>query len=166
LPSLSIENHLVSLQKNSARSNAVELSGIAYAPDLIQGKLIIMKKILLFVCSFCLGASLYAQKHSLQNLIGRWESEEGGGIEVMDSAHIFMVYGNEKKPISSYQADFSHSPAWFDFSIVDSGQTITMKSLMQFVNRDEVKWQVFDDGTRPVNFTIGKGEIVYLRRKK
>jgi hypothetical protein len=144
----------------------VELSGIAYATGMARANLIIMKKILLFVFSFCLGASLYAQKHSLQNLIGRWESEEGGGIEMMDSAHIFMVYGNEKKPISSYQADFSHSPAWFDFSIVDSGQTITMKSLMLFVNSDEVKWQVFDDGTRPANFTIGKGEMVYLRRKK
>jgi hypothetical protein len=125
-----------------------------------------MKIILLFVCSFWMGTSLNAQKHSLQSLIGRWESEDGGGIEMMDSAHIFMVYGNEKKPISSYKADFSHAPAWFDFSIIDSGQTITMKSLMQFVNNDEVKWQVFDDGTRPANFTIGKGEIVYLRRKK
>ena len=125
-----------------------------------------MKIILVFVCSFWMGTSLYAQKHSLQSLIGRWESEDGGGIEMMDSAHIFMVYGNEKKPISSYRADFSHVPAWFDFSIVDSGQTISMKSLMQFVNSDEVKWQVFDDGTRPANFTIGKGEIVYLRRKK
>ena len=125
-----------------------------------------MKIILVFVCSFWMGTSLYAQKHSLQSLIGRWESEDGGGIEMMDSAHIFMVYGNEKKPISSYKADFSHAPAWFDFSIIDSGQTITMKSLMQFVNNDEVKWQVFDDGTRPANFTIGKGEIVYLRRKK
>jgi hypothetical protein len=125
-----------------------------------------MKIILLFVCSFWMGTSLNAQKHSLQSLIGRWESEDGGGIEMMDSAHIFMVYGNEKKPISSYKADFSHAPAWFDFSIIDSGQTMTMKSLMQFVNNDEVKWQVFDDGTRPANFTIGKGEIVYLRRKK
>ena len=125
-----------------------------------------MKIILLFVCSFWMGTSLNAQKHSLQSLIGRWESEDGGGIEMTDSAHIFMVYGNEKKPISSYKADFSHAPAWFDFSIIDSGQTMTMKSLMQFVNNDEVKWQVFDDGTRPANFTIGKGEIVYLRRKK
>jgi len=97
-------------------------------------KTTIMKKFfLLLLFSFFLGASGNAQKYSMKNLTGRWESEEGGGIEVIDSNKIFIVYGSEKKQIASYQADFSRSPAWFDFVIRDSGQSISFKNLLLFI---------------------------------
>lgn len=125
-----------------------------------------MKKILVVV-AFCIGceAMVQAQTYNIKNLIGRWESAEGGGIEMIDSSRVFIVYGNDKKQISSYQADFSKSPAWFDFVISDSTEKISLKSLLLFVNDEMIQWQLFED-ERPGNFSSQKGEMVYLRRKK
>jgi hypothetical protein len=102
----------------------------------------------------------------MKNLVGKWECAEGGGIEVVDSANVFIIYGDQKKQVSSYKTDFSKSPCWFDFTVKDGGQTLTLKSLMLFVNDDLVQWQVFDDGHRPSNFSSDQGEMVYLRRRK
>jgi hypothetical protein len=114
-----------------------------------------------------LSSGSFAQNHSIKNLIGRWESSDGAALEVVDSSRIFIVYGEERKPILSYQADFSKSPMWFDFVVKDSAQKVsTMKSLLSLENDNTLKWQVFEDGDRPLNFTPDKGDIVILRRKK
>ena len=114
---------------------------------------------------FNLSAS--SQNLSIKNLIGKWQSPDGAGLEVMDSSRIFVVYGKERKPILSYQADFSKSPCWFDFVVKDSAQQVlTMKSLLLLEGDDVLKWEVFEDGERPDDFTTDKGDIVILRRKK
>jgi hypothetical protein len=126
-----------------------------------------MKKIWmgLFVVVISLSAS--AQKLSIKNLVGRWETADGAGLEIIDSSRIFVTYGTERKPILSYKADFSKSPYWFDFVVKDSAQQLsTMKSLLLLDGNDILKWQVFEDGDRPVNFTTNTEEIVILRRKK
>ena len=119
---------------------------------------------LLFLMLLHFGAS--SQKYNFNNLVGYWKSGDGGAIEVIDSSKIFIVYGDEKKKIASYQADFSKDPCWFDFDIKDSSQNLSLKSLLLFVNDDLLQWQVFDDGIRPSNFNSQSGDIVYLRRKK
>ena len=119
---------------------------------------------LLFLLLIQIGVS--AQNYSFKNLVGYWKSGDGGAIEVIDSSKIFIVYGDEKKKIASYQADFSKNPCWFDFDIKDSTQNLSLKSLLLFVNDDLLQWQVFDDGVRPSNFNSEKGDIVYLRRNK
>jgi hypothetical protein len=126
-----------------------------------------MKKLLVtLLIAIGLGPSVQAQTPCIKNLVGKWESPVGAGIEVVDSSHIFIVYGKDKKLVSSYQADFSKSPCWFDFTIKDSSQSFTVQSLLLFVSNDLVQWQVFDDGSRPSTFTSEKGEMVYMRRKK
>jgi hypothetical protein len=126
-----------------------------------------MKKFWISSLVLWLGFAASAQSYSIKNLIGRWESTEGAGLEVIDSSRIFVVYGKERKPILSYKADFSKSPTWFDFVVTDSAQKIsTMKSLLFLQNGDTLKWQVFEDGDRPSDFTPGKGDIIILRRKK
>ena len=126
-----------------------------------------MKKLLIGYCLlFFLHQSTAAQTYSIKNLIGSWISADGGGIDVVDSSKIFIIYGKEKKQLFSYQADFSKSPCWFDFTLKDSAQTMNMKSLLFFINDDLLQWEVFDDGQRPIQFTVDKGDMVYLRRKK
>ena len=50
--------------------------------------------------------------------------------------------------------------------VKDSAQQLsTMKSLLLLEGNDVLKWQVFEDGDRPFNFTPTKGNIVILRRK-
>ena len=119
----------------------------------------------LFVVLFNLSAS--SQTTCIKNLIGKWETSDGAGLEIVDSTKIFVVYGNERKPVLSYKADFSKSPCWFDFVVTDTAQKpSTMKSILLLQGNDVLKWQVFDDDDRSADFAADKGEIVILRRKK
>ena len=124
---------------------------------------------MLAVICFLISAQVLAQR-SLQNLVGRWEAvraaSESGGLEVVDSTAIYLVYGSEKKKIVSYKADFSATPVRFDFVVKDSTETITLKSLLEFVNNDLIKWQLFEGDAKPLYFANDSGEILYLRRKK
>ena len=106
-----------------------------------------------------------AQKHSFKNLVGRWESSDGAGIEVVDSTNIFLLYNGDKKQIHSYELNFSKTPCWFDFTIRDSAENHMMKSLLLFVNDELLQWQIFED-ERPANFSADKGTMVYLKKKK
>jgi len=113
-----------------------------------------------------LSANASAQNISIKSLVGRWETTDGAGLDVIDSARIFVTYGKERKAILSYQADFSKSPCWFDFVVKDTAQKLsTIKSLL-LLDNDVLKWQVFEDGDRPTNFVADKGDIVVMRRKK
>ena len=129
-----------------------------------------MKQVLLFLIGvICYGNSI-AQDKSIQSLVGIWETitsgAEGGGLEVKDSTELFLVYGGQKKKIVHYKADFNKTPARFDFTVQDSTQNLSLKSLLQFVNNDLIKWQVFEGDVPPMHFASNDGEILYLRRKK
>jgi hypothetical protein len=125
-----------------------------------------MKKMLmgLLLIACCPGA--WSQQVSIKDLVGRWQTSDGAGLEIIDSSRIFVTYGKERKPILSYQADFSKTPCWFDFVVKDTVQKLTtMKSLL-LLDHDVLKWQVFDDGDRPADFTADRGDVVVMRRKK
>jgi len=114
--------------------------------------------------------NLSAQTRDIRQLIGKWEAVDSenqkGGLEVVDSSTIYLVYGTEKKRIASYKADFTKSPVWFDFVIKDESNTLQLKSLILFVNDDLIQWQVSEGDVRPANFSQTNGEMMYLRRKK
>jgi hypothetical protein len=132
----------------------------------IGTKINAMNKMWTGLLLFVISLNSSAQKVCIKDLIGRWETTDGAGLEIIDSARIFVTYGKERKPILSYQADFSKSPCWFDFVVKDTAQKLSaMKSLL-LLDKDVLKWQVFEDGDRPENFVADKGDIVILRRKK
>jgi len=124
-----------------------------------------MKNVWMGFFVLILSATTSAQNTSIKSLVGRWETIDGTGLEIIDSSRIFVTYGEERRPILSYQADFSKSPCWFDFVVKDTAQKLsTIKSLL-LLDNDVLKWQVFEDGDRPTNFAADKGDIVILRRK-
>jgi hypothetical protein len=126
-----------------------------------------MKSIWMGLFFLIAGLAASAQKRSIKDLIGKWQSADGAGLEVIDSSRIFITYGKERKPILTYTTDFSKTPYWFDFVVKDSAQQLSaMKSLLLFQDNDVLKWEVFEDGDRPLDFTADKGDIVILRRKK
>ena len=126
-----------------------------------------MKKIFYsLVAALVLGGSVVAQDITMQKLQGRWLRTDGAGIEVIDSATIYIVYGTERKEVVSYKADFTKSPAWFDFTIKHNDTTLRVKSLIYLIDDDILKWQVFEGDKRPVYFSSNKGEMLYLKRMK
>jgi hypothetical protein len=117
------------------------------------------------VFALILGMNVAAQKYSLKSLVGVWESADGAGIEVIDSSRIFLLYNGDKRQVISFETNFSKSPCWFDFTVRDSAENFSMKSLLLFVNEDLLQWQIFEE-ERPLNFSADKGTMVYLKRKK
>lgn len=91
-----------------------------------------MKKISMGLFVVLINLSASAQAVSIKNLIGHWEAADGAGLEIIDSSRIFVIYTNQRKPILTYNADFSKSPYWFDFTVKDSAQELSrLKSLLQ-----------------------------------
>jgi hypothetical protein len=138
-----------------------------------------MKKFLLVVLASILCSSdsfsqvrhvsqMMAQPKKFQNMIGSWEivgeQDSGGGLEIIDSTTILIRFMGEEKKLLGYKIDFSKSPYWFDFTTKDSASVNNFKSLLEFVNDDMLKWQVFVDEDRANHFTSTTGESFYLKR--
>ena len=129
-----------------------------------------MKRMMTWLLAIIVCTSAGAQQRSLQHLVGTWEAvdseNQSGGLEVLDSTRIYLVYGKEKRAATACTFDFSKTPCWFDFTLKDSTGTLALKSILRFISDDLIQWQVMEGGTRPAQFSEGGGEVVYLRRKK
>ena len=117
------------------------------------------------------GIQAFNQQKQFRDLVGRWEivGEQGdsASLEVIDSSTIILSYMGEKKRIIDYKIDFQKSPIWFDFSTVDSASSIVaVKSILEMVNDNMLKWQLFLDEDRTDHFSSTKGELFYLRKAK
>lgn len=83
-------------------------------------------------------------QRSIQQLVGTWVAvdakNENAGLEIADTSHIFLVYGAEKKSVAAFRFDFTKSPAWFDFTLRENGESLKVKSLLTFVSDDLIQW--------------------------
>jgi len=116
------------------------------------------------------GIQAFTQQKQLKDLIGRWEivgeKNDSASLEVIDSSTIILNYMGEKKKIIEYKIDFQRSPIWFDFSTGDSSSVVLVKSLLEIMNDNMIKWQLFVDEDRTDHFSSTKGELYYLRKAK
>lgn len=128
-----------------------------------------MKKIFLMLIVLFAGLQAFNQQKQFKDLVGRWEivgeKDESASLEVIDSSTIILSYMGEKKKIVDYKIDFQRSPIWFDFSTVDSASSIvSVKSILEMLNDNMLKWQLFLDEDRTDHFSSTKGELFYLRK--
>ena len=117
-----------------------------------------------------LGTTGFGQQKTLKDIIGRWEivgeQNDSASLEVIDSSTIILNYMGEKKRIIDYKIDFQKSPIWFDFSTGDSSSVVLVKSLLEIMNDNMIKWQLFVDEDRTDHFSSTKGELYYLRKAR
>lgn len=111
-----------------------------------------------------------AQKNIRGDLSGRWENIENrnssAGLEFRSIDSVFLFFNDERKLARQVKIDDTKNPYWFDFTIDNGSENVPVSSLLEFVNSDLIKWQVFTSEVRPAHFTQSTGEIMYLRRKK
>jgi hypothetical protein len=134
---------------------------------LAVSKPLIMKKILtLILLFFALTGNSQAKK--IRDLTGNWniagDQNAGASLQIVDSSTIILTYRGETKALFDCKIDFTKSPAWFDFSTRDSSGVLKVKSLLQVISDDMIKWQLFIDEDRPAYFSSTKGELLYLKR--
>ena len=129
-----------------------------------------MKKIFFVLMILFTGTEAFNQQKQLKDLIGRWEivgeQSDSASLEIIDSSTIILNYMGERKKINEYKIDFQRSPIWFDFSTGDSSSTVVVKSLLEVMNDNMIKWQLFVDEDRTEHFSSTKGELYYLRKAK
>src|SRR6478736_401049 len=129
-----------------------------------------MKKIFFVLMILCMGFQSFNQQKQFKDLVGRWEivgeKDDSASLEVIDSSTIILSYMGEKKRIIDYKIDFQRSPIWFDFSTSDSSSVVVVKSLLEIMNDNMIKWQLFVDEDRTEHFSSTKGELYYLRKTK
>jgi hypothetical protein len=123
------------------------------------------KKIISCLILFIFLTTTSVGQVSFKDLVGRWENTDGVGLEITDSSTIFLFQGSQKKKLTEFSFNFSTSPCWFDFYLKDSSVSMGLKSLFLMVNKNLIQWQLFEE-SRPENFSSGRGEMVYLRRKQ
>ena len=129
-----------------------------------------MKKILAGLMISFFSFKAISQQKKMNDLLGRWEivnNKDSATLEIIDSSTITLTYNGEKKKIIDYKIDFAKNPIWFDFSTIDSSYTtVTVKSLLEIMNDNMIKWQLFVDEERTPYFSSSKGELFYLKKVK
>ena len=130
-----------------------------------------MKKIFVMLIILFVEVQAFGQQKQFKDLVGRWEivgeQEDSASLEVIDSSTIILSFMGEKKRIIDYKIDFQRSPIWFDFSTGgDSSSIILVKSILEIMNDNMIKWQLFVDEDRTDYFSSTKGELYYLRKAK
>ena len=130
-----------------------------------------MKKIFVMLIILFVEVQAFGQQKQFKDLVGRWEivgeQEDSASLEVIDSSTIILSFMGEKKRIIDYKIDFQRSPIWFDFSTSgDSSSVVLVKSILEIMNDNMIKWQLFVDEDRTDHFSSTKGELYYLRKAK
>lgn len=127
-----------------------------------------MKRFIVMMLTAFIVLNGFSQRN-FRDLIGRWEiiDQQGTNITLdIDSSAILLSYNGEKKKIIDYKIDFTKSPIWFDFSTSDTSSGVTVKSILEILNDNMIKWQLFVDEDRTPHFSSTKGEMFYLRKVK
>jgi hypothetical protein len=131
-----------------------------------------MKKFLVvWLALVVMNSGGFGQVGRFQHLVGTWQiisdQDQGGSLEIIDSSTIVIKFLGEEKKLNGCKIDFSKSPYWFDFSAKDTTTAFSnFKSLLEFVNDDTMRWQVFTDEERADHFTSQGGELFYLKRMR
>jgi hypothetical protein len=119
---------------------------------------------------FLLSVSGYAQNTKFKDIAGKWEvvgdPNANATLTIIDSSTIEFSYMGEKKTISNYTINYNKSPYWLDFTATDSIASFRVKSILQKVGDDILKWQLFIDEDRSPFFTASKGEVFYLKKAR
>lgn len=105
-------------------------------------------------------------QHTITDLAGSWVSADGttGNIEFLDGGKVQGNIGGLQLPPTPYTIDFGRTPAWFDVTVM-AGKTV--KGLLEFIDDDTVKWQIFLTTDFSYDFTESDANpTIILKRKK
>lgn len=131
-----------------------------------------MKKTLFFTgLLFTLTQLAVGQTTSYKNLVGKWEGMDGknqtGALEFIDSSKMAMSMMGSTPRNLMYSIDFTKTPAAMDLYRDPSKKGMALKCLIQLIDANTLKWQVFPDGQRPAAFDDDTpGTLIVLKRMK
>jgi hypothetical protein len=121
--------------------------------------------------TFLIFSFTIAQAKISDKLIGKWEGIDSlnvtGSLEFLDSINIVVTIPNQSLPPASYFIDTAKSPLWFDINFKTGNDVYKMKGLLEFIDEDTLKWQIFLNSERSSSFKDEKSEnTIILKRNK
>jgi hypothetical protein len=122
-----------------------------------------MKKILSLSIILLLAVSAaQAQLRNTNDLLGIWTGPQIR-VEFTGSSTVSVVFAGNKKQTGTYTADFLLTPATLEMSFTDGNKPLEFKCLVELVDKDTLKWEVFSKAGNPRYF--GRG-VSMLKRAK
>ena len=127
-----------------------------------------MKKLLILMILFSIHSVNAQQKNN--SIIGKWigtdERSETGGIEFSNNNTAKLLMMGKEMPITEYKVDYSKNPIWVDLIVKKNGQTMTLFGLIEFIDPNTIRWEVFPMANkRPITFS-GKSETTSIILKR
>jgi hypothetical protein len=127
-----------------------------------------MKKLLILIIFFTIHSANAQQNNN--SIIGKWigqdERSESGGIEFSINKTAKLLMMGKEMPITAYKVDYSKNPIWIDLIIKRNGQMMTLFGLLEFVDSNTIRWEVFPMANkRPTTFS-GKSENTSIILKR
>jgi len=111
----------------------------------------------LFSASFTFG-----QQRSTQDLIGVWTGNQTR-VEFIDNSNVSVIFTGNPKQFGTYTSDFLLDPATLVMSFKDGNKALGFKCLIQFLDNNTLKWEVFKTNDYPLGFS---GAYSILRKVK
>lgn len=130
-----------------------------------------MKKSILSIVLTLLVAIAFAQ-HTKKDLVGKWEGVDNAnqkGFMIFKNTNQMALYAQGEAPrYFGYTVDFSKTPAPLDIIAKSpDGKEGTLQLLIQFIDNNTIKIQIFYSGNRTANFNKKlKKSISILKRAK
>jgi len=119
----------------------------------------------IFLSTFLSGSG---QTKSVKDLMGKWYGErEMFMLEFIDTANLVMTTMGKKQPQAAYILDLTKSPGWLDIFMGSGKMKTTIKSIIEFVDDETIRWQMPSGIERPNEFSNKPGSAVLtLKRNK
>lgn len=110
------------------------------------------------------------QSLSYKAFLGRWkgqdEKRQTGAIMFLDSLRLNLSFMGAGPMPMYYRMDLSSDPVKLDLYRDPARKGVALKSLIQLVDSNTIKWEVFPGGERPEKFVEGPAStLVVLTRK-
>ena len=114
-----------------------------------------MKKIISFIIIILLAVSAaQAQLRNTNDLLGIWTAPQVR-VEFIGSSTVSVVFAGNKKQTGTYTADFLLTPATLEMSFTDGNKPLEFKCLVEMVDNNTLKWEVFSKAGNPRYFSRG-----------
>lgn len=118
-----------------------------------------MKKIISFTIIILLAASsVHAQLRNTTDLLGIWTGPQIR-VEFTGSSTVSVVFAGNKKQTGTYTADFLLTPATLEMSFNDGNKPLEFKCLVELVDNNTLKWEVFSKTGNPRYFSRGSSML-------
>jgi hypothetical protein len=128
-----------------------------------------MKKLLILIVFFTIHSAIAQQNNN--SIIGKWigqdERNETGGIEFLKNKTAKFLMMGKEMPISDYKVDNSKNPIWVDLIVKKNGQIMTLYGLIEFIDSNTIRWEVFPMANkRPIAFSGKSGNTSIILKRK